>query len=397
MINTQAFKTKTILQPRNNPKTDNYWGVAIDIGYSSVKLFSPNVIASFPSYAKQVEFGKADNPIGGLEKTSIAYRDENGNEYFVGASAQSLIKTGDSDSSTAMLYVRNRCNSPEFKAITRVGLALGMMKNQYGSPADKILHVQTGLPPEYLKDEVDVEDLKSCISGHHEFSIKLGLNNWMKFSFDVAWENIGVMPQPMGTLVSISTDDNGGKLPEAKKYFSSNVLIIDPGFGTLDTFEIKNHYVDTSKTWNNLGMLRVMQEMSKMIKDEYGQIIPVPAMQKVLGDGYFKSKMDKATRSQKNIPAADILDKANRMICEEALTALNGFYNYMQDEDYLVITGGTGAAWEQMIRKYYEKAETLKIIPGVFSDNVPIIFSNVRGYYMTQLNALKKLSVARTV
>lgn len=393
MIHTQEFKTKTILQPRQNPSTSKYWGVSMDIGYSSVKIFSPNMIASFPSYAKKVAYGTADHPIGGLEKTCIAYRDENNNEYFIGAIAQDSVQAGDSDNSTASLHVRQRYLTPEFMALTRVGLALGMMKNQYGDPAGKILHVQTGLPPEYMAGP-DTEMLKSVFEGKHNFSIKLGGNNWIDFTFEISAENIAVMPQPMGTLVSIATDRNGGQLPEARKYFSSNLIIVDPGFGTLDTFDIKNHYLSSNKTWDNLGMHRVMEETCKLIARDYKTSISVPAMQKYLGEGTFSTNYDMDTKKvnplkRTKIPFADILEMANKIVCEEALTTIDSFYNYLQNEDYLVITGGTGAAWFDIIKNHYSEIEALKVIDGAANDTIPAIFSNVRGYYMTQLNTLK--------
>ena len=390
MSYSQEFKTKTILQPRQNPSTKDFWGIALDVGYSAVKIFSPNVIGCFPSYAKKVEYGYADHPIGGLEKTFIAYRDEEGNEYSVGANAQDKIRVSDADSSTANLYVKDRFYSPEFRVISRVGLALGMMRNQYNDPSGKILHVQTGLPPEYMSMYTD--DITAAFVGRHHFQIKLGLSGWVPFEFEILPENFAIKPQPMGTLISIATDKNGGALPEAKRYFSSNLLIVDPGFGTLDTFDIKSHFVDTAKTWDNLGMMRVLQETQKYIKEDKGINIPVPAMQKILGDGYFKDKIDKQTMKQGTVDITDYLKKANKAICMEAINTINGYYNYLQDEDFLVITGGTGAAWINIIREFYKEMSTLKIIDGSANDTVPAIFSNVRGYYMQQLNVLKKRS-----
>lgn len=399
MIHTQEFKTKTILQPRQNPSTSKYWGISIDVGYSSVKIFSPNMIASFPSYAKKVAYGTADRPIGGLEKNCIAYRDNKGNEYFVGAIAQDSSQAGDSDNSTAALYVRQRYLTPEFMALGRVGLALGMMKNQYGDPAGKVLHIQTGLPPEYMgrgnNESADEAMIKSAFNGKHEFSIKLGTNSWINFVFEIAEENFAIMPQPMGTLVSIATDRNGGPIPEAKSYFSSNLIIVDPGFGTLDTFVIKNHYLSSNKTWDNLGMKKVMEETCKIISDKYKTNIPVPAMQKYLGEGTFSTNYDINTQKinplkRTKVPFAEILEQANKTVCEEALTTIDSFYNYLQNEDYLVITGGTGAAWFDIIKKHYADIEGLKVINGAVNDTIPAIFSNVRGYYMTQLDTLKK-------
>ena len=385
---SQEFKTKTILQPRNNPSTEKYWGVAIDVGYSAVKVFSPNIIASFPSYAQKVEYGYADRSFGNLEKTFIAYRDENKNEYYVGAHAQNDVKVTDSNNSTAALYVRDRWSSPETKVITRVGLALGMMKNQFNDPSGKILHVQTGLPAEYMS--MDMDDIKSVFIGHHEFMIKLGSNNWMPFSFDVLPENFAIMPQPMGTLVSVATDKNGGSLPEASKYFSSNLLIMDPGFGTLDTFNISNHFISTPpKTWDNLGMLRVLQETQKLIKADKDVTIPIPAMQKILGNGYFMTKLNKQTMKRDQVDITPYLSEANKNVCKEAIDTINGCYNFLQDMSYLVITGGTGAAWLGYIQNFYKEMDSLKVIDGAANDTIPAIFSNVRGYYMQQLNNLK--------
>ena len=45
-MNSKDFKTKTFIQPRLNPTVPGKWPIALDIGYSSVKMFSPNMVAS---------------------------------------------------------------------------------------------------------------------------------------------------------------------------------------------------------------------------------------------------------------------------------------------------------------------------------------------------------------
>ena len=92
--------------------------------------------------------------------------------------------------------------------------------------------------------------------------------------------------------------------------------------------------------------------MQNLIRQEYHQNIPVPAMQKILGDGYFKTKIDKRTMQQKLVDITDFLTKANNIVCAEAIETINGYYNYLQDVDYLVVTGGTGAAWFDMIKDF---------------------------------------------
>ena len=54
-MDTSKFKTKTEFIERKNPSVSNVWEIALDIGYSAVKLFGPNIVARFPSYAKRVE------------------------------------------------------------------------------------------------------------------------------------------------------------------------------------------------------------------------------------------------------------------------------------------------------------------------------------------------------
>lgn len=386
-INTQNFKTQTIFQPRQSPSVPGFWGIAIDVGYSGVKSFSPNMIASFPSYARKIT--KEQQPkFGKAERTNILYMNEDGELWVVGSSAQEFITVDDADSSTSGLYIRDRFASPMFKVIARVGLALGMTKNQYGDPSDKTLHVQTGLPPAYMK--TNSEDLIDALSGHHEFRIKLGEDPWQTFSFDLPETNISIMPQPMGTLISIATDRNGGQLTQAKQYFTSNLLIFDPGFGTLDTFDIKNRYLNSHKTYDDLGMRRVLQETCDTISERYRNEIPVPAMQECLGRGTFKYTNKKEKKSS-FVEFGDILEECNKKVCLEALQAVDEVYNGLFNHDYLVITGGTGAAWSNYIREYYSGLETLTIISGDVNDSILPIFSNVRGYYMNELNTLKRV------
>ena len=387
MINTSNYKTKTISLERKNVMVENSWGIALDIGYSAVKGISPNAVYSFPSYAKKI----ANDSIafGTPAPTDIQYRDlVTGEVWAVGAFAQDMIQTDDSNDSIAGLYGRNRYFSPMFKVIARVGLARGMMRNDYGDPTGKNLVLQTGLPPAYLKS--DSELIKEALSGEHQFEIKVGTQAWKQFNFTLPEENIRVMAQPMGTLLSIATDNQGRLVPDAKKYFASGMLIFDPGFGTLDVFNIRNRLIESYETFDNLGMKRVLQETADGIFDKYKVEITIPAMQKFLQDGNVTT-FNRKERKTKREPFGDILEAASKKVCLEALEQVSTIYNDLIDHQYLVITGGTGAAWKDTIHEYFGGMETLEIIEGNQNDNLPYIFSNVRGYYMYQYSKLKKL------
>lgn len=388
MINTAEFKTKTIFEERPNGSVPGMWGIALDIGYSSVKGFSPTQSYTFPFYARKISENML--ALGRPNEYEMLYKDNvTGELWRVGSSAIDIITSDESKDSVTSLYGRNRYFSPMFIVIARTGLGIGMMENRFGSPNGKNLVVQTGLPPAYLKNDTPL--IKEALSGEHDFSIKIGERPWQNFQFSLPEDNIYVMPQPMGTLLSIATNKEGYQIKEANDYFNSNILIFDPGFGTLDVFNIKNRLIDSYETFDDLGMKRVLQETSDEIFKKYNVEISVPAMQKNLGQGTITITNRKERRTFE-VPFGDILEEASKKVCLEALGKIENIYNNLFDHQYLVITGGAGAAWENIIKEQYQNMETLKIISGNQNDTLPCIFSNTRGYYMYLLGKLKKMA-----
>ena len=386
MFSTANFKTKTIFTKRKNEDVDGIWAIALDIGYSAVKGFSNNSVFCFPSYARKItsQILSFDN----TQSNDIQYRDDETNEIWaVGSSAQDMIVSGEARDSIMELYGRNRYFSEIFKVITRVGMGIGMLNDEYGYSSRKKIMLQTGLPPAYLRSDTAL--LKDALSGLHKFSIKFGNQEWVSFNFVLPMENIFVMPQPMGTLLSVSTDNKGKQIQDAVKYFKSSVLIFDPGFGTLDVFNMRNSLIESTETFDNLGMKRVLEETINLILAKYQQEISIPEMQKYLLTGQIKCH-NRKNRSTSMVSFADLLSDANKKTCYEALSKIDNIYNGLYDHDYLIITGGTGAAWNEIIRDYYKDMKTLKIVSGNQNDNLPYIFSNVRGYYLYLVNKLKK-------
>ncbi len=383
-FSTKKFKTRTYAIPRDNGSLSGVWEVALDIGYSAVKGFSPNMVYSFPSYARR---STDSDYLGSLSEAFILYKDnETGEMWTVGEIAQSQISMLDTNDTEETLYGRSRYGNPMFKVLARVGIGLGMRTNKHGSPQGKRLALQTGLPPKYLKS--DTPFLKNALAGHHNFSLKVGNADWVDFEFDLQDDAIYVMPQPLGTLISISVTSTGRSVPDANKYLNSKVIVFDPGFGTLDIFPIENHATGASQTFNDLGMRRVLSETAKLIEDEFGMEVPVPAMQESLGSGTMVVG-DRIKRISKQIEIAPYLQKANEKVCNEALDRLEALFDLLSTK-YLVIAGGTGAAWDDIIRERYSGYSGLCIISSTQNDELPAIFSNVRGYYFYRYNKLKK-------
>lgn len=379
-MNTKRFRTRTELLERGQKKAPGVWEIALDIGYSGVKGMSPNKIYCFPSYAKRIDesFTFANK----APRESILYKNLQTNEmWIIGEVAQNMIATGDTSDSEASLYGRERYYQPMFKAYAEAGLGVGLLSNAYGTYNGEKIVLQTGLPERYMSDSKDLID---ALSGTHEFAIKIGEGDWQQFSFELS--DIYVMSQPKGTLFSVCIDKEGQFIKDAPLYLRSSVLVGDGGFGTMDLFSIIAGVVGNGETFTDLGMKRVLQELSKIISAEYKVDIPVPAMQKYLETGKVKY-LNKKTLEAKEYPIDILLAKASNQVCDEAITRIINTVNII-DYDFFIVTGGTCAAWMHYIEEKFKNFKTLKIIKGNQNDELPFIYSNVRGYYYYRYNKL---------
>lgn len=384
-MNTYEYRTKTFFKNVDNRKSNNVWIVGLDVGYSGVKTFSGNSISCFPSYAVE-SASSVQIDIAGQNNNTILYRGEDGVLWDAGADAQNAISPSDTSAGSMAIFGRSRYYSPMFKVLMRIGIAAGLRTNQFGSPNGLPLFVQTGLPPKYILS--DTEDLFDVMKGTHTFSVKFGGNGWEDFSFTLTKDNIGIMDQPEGTLFSISTDHNMSLIDDAKNYFSKRLLIIDPGFGTLDTFPMVNRKVarEDCQTFADLGMKKVMKDTADEIFKKYGFEVSVPAIQRYLESGEI---LKRSGRVYTKVPFGDILEEHSRDICNKAIEQIMDIYKPPVNFDYMVITGGTGAAWNNFIREneIFKQSNTVKLISGNQGDpSLPYIVSNVRGYYIYVLS-----------
>lgn len=374
-INTKDFRVKTDFIPRANGHTRMAWEVGIDIGYSSVKVFAPNKNVQFPSFAEI----DSTEEIGDLRPEHIKYKNlVTGEQWIVGASAQNSIHQSSTSYSDDSLYQRERYDTPMFAVLIDVALGLAMIENEFGKPGELPVHIQTGLPSNYLK--LDKEPLKQAFVGQHKFSIRVGSGPTHTFDIDIPNTNVDVMEQPMGTLMSISIDSNHKFIPQAKQYLNSSMLIIDGGHGTWDTFEIANNRVVNKKTFDEFSMRRVLEKTIEAIAEEYNTVISPVAIQRCLETGTFTQKDGRF--SSKSVDFTAILEEQNNIMFEEMINRLATTHDF-SEYDYIVITGGTGFAWSKHIKEKLSGIEGLKFIDGNQNDStLAFDFANARGYYM---------------
>jgi plasmid segregation protein ParM len=203
------------------------------------------------------------------------------------------------------------------------------------------------------------------------------------------------MYQPMGTFWSVCYGSDGNLVPGAASLLKSNLMVLDGGFGTLDRFMIKAKQLSGASTDDTLGMKRILEETRALVQKETGASVSLPAMQECLRKGKVQV-IDRATLSVRSVPVESYLARANEMVCAEAFESVK---DHVFDIRYLIMTGGTGAAWMDYFRERLKGVTTLEILPGnrpygIAEAGLPAVYANARGYYMYRYNALKRAGKA---
>lgn len=350
---------------------ESFTPCGIDVGYSAIKVRSPFNTSIIPSLVQRVV---VDSPLF-VDDMDIRYRNENGEIWYVGSLAKKSLRHNVSVKNSIMLG-RQRIQSEEFLVQIRVGIFFAMLKNLTDNAyfmESKPLKIQSGLPPEFMKQ--DSAELKNRFIGEHNFFIKIGKRNWQKVSVIIKPNDVFVCKQPFGTLMSCIMNDKGEVVNE--KLLTQNLLVVDPGFHSVDTFHcLQGATEGESLTWENYGMQEVFQRTcNSILKGTKNQAdINVYMLEKSLKDGFVyygpkKQKYDFTNDFYQNL----------RNVCRSFLNELDTTYNNMMDVDVIIVTGGTGAAWEKYIREHYSQMGGLQVV--LANKDNDIVLANVEGYY----------------
>ena len=378
------YATRTECIPRENLSVPGLWPVGIDYGFSGIKGFAPNKTFCFPNCAVRLD---DDSPILDTADTDVVIRDATGT-WVVGERAHEIISPTNAMNYESEMYERNRYFSPFFGALMKAGLGIAVSSNRFGRYSGEPIVIQTGLPPKYKQQ--DTELIRDALSGEYDFDMRIGRNQFRHYHFVVSPENVFVMDQPMGSLISAITDNSGNQDPADCRVLKSNPLVFDPGFKTLDIYDISAGMFKDSNTFDTLGMHEVFRRTAEDLRAKYGANVPISGMQTAVRKGYVKS-FDRRTLSSRKVGFEDVLEENSKAVCLEAIQKLLSIYDYLQNHDYLIITGGTGNAWRPFIEDYFRNMESLSILSANRKDeSLSNTYSNVRGYYFFLVRMLAK-------
>lgn len=399
-METLDFRTKTEFKSVKHASCRTYWPVAIDIGYSAVKTYSPNTCSCFPSYAKKL--GLRETIVGSPVKDEIWYIDNTTNEVWrVGESAMRSVSANDTNETDEKLFSRHRYLSEMFCIIARTGIGFGMMNTGAGAyNAGLAPYVQTGLPPAYLKG-TDRQELTQALTGHHKFTLRFG-DRTQSFDFTLEEKDIGIMAQPEGTLMSISMNDDTRSTKSARNYFSSNVLIADAGFETVDLYELYNRQIRGRATFTSVGMHAILDKTIKKMQEKCGGVqVDQLTIQAALEAGKvsmveWNPSNGRPRRVYHEI--APFLEEAVNEVFDDLCSQIGeNIKDSISEYRYLVLTGGTFAPWEQAMKEYFGAlceigGNGLTILMGNENckDTTDLIYTNVRGYYLYAVSGLRR-------
>lgn len=370
-MDTKKFRTKQEFRKKISPKSKHYI-IGLDAGYSSMKVFYETGYFCFPSFIQQVEEELLTIP----GSDDILYRDtETGELYMIGRTAQEMMSSTDTNTTEGELFSRKRYTQNSFQILCNAAIALATEEKK----DNREIMIQTGLPTAYV--EGDSVALKKALCRNKTFELKVGTGNWKKYTLSLNKELIYVMPQPAGSFYSALIRSNGEYMPDAREFLFSNVLVMDIGFGTFDFYGIKSRTISCRESIDDIGMREVLKRTSAKILEELNEDIRVAALQKNLESGSVVY-VDEEEMQTDEKPLAPYLGKANDEVFQKAMSKAKAVTNAYRDYQKLIIGGGTGEAWFEKIQEYLSKMKSLQVIPSNRNENLPFLYSNVRGYYL---------------
>lgn len=368
-MDTKKFRTRQEKGSLHLPKGKDYI-IAVDMGYSGVKIFREDGYSCFPSYAKKLDKDMLNLP----DSRDIFYRNEETKEvYLLGYNAQDM--TDGTNDTEGELYSRRRYSGERFRILCQAATGLALMDKT----DDRKVSIQTGLPASYMKDD---RDLKKAFSNMPRFSLRIGTDKeWTTFEPQIKEDDIHVMEQPKGALYSTITYNNGTYTKDAMQMLKGSVLVIDAGFLTLDLYGIKDRRIECHESIDDIGMHQVFAKTVEKIEEEFSEEIRVPALQKNLVTGSVTCVNEETMGSEEKDFTA-LLEKANNEVFHDAKEKIRSITKAFRGYQYVIVDGGTGEAWYGKICDWLKGMKTISVLPSNLNDKLPFIYSNARGYYM---------------
>ena len=151
-------------------------------------------------------------------------------------------------------------------------------------------------------------------------------------------------------------------------------------------FSIKSSVNNKQNTYSDTAMKSVFENTIKDINDEKHTNFKIFEFQKYLEEGVIPIFIRGKGNIKPHIEPYDfteLLNKNNKELCEKSINRILYEYDNLIKYNYLIVTGGTGESRFDMIEDALSGLTVTVIKGNENAPDLPFVFSNVRGYYMS--------------
>lgn len=317
--------------------------LGIDIGYSNLKLAygeqgsEPKVLLRPAGAAPADRLGEK---IGGGESDDFLRVLVNGSPFVAGLSPD-----------RAELWSRelheDYPSTDSYRALFHAGLLL--------SELDQIDLVVTGLPVnQYLNPELR-ERLSGQMQGEHQITPRR----------KITISKVKVVPQPVGGFV-----DYVWNLPDAAEIEDSRVLVLDPGFFSVDWVLISNGELRRQSCGTSLEASSViLDEAARLIAEDFGGNVGRERIENTLRNGHAQVRL-----FGEWIDVAPYLKKAADKVGPIVTTRLReSLRKENTSADMVLLVGGGAGFFEAAVKDAFPQLK-------VTTSEAPV-FANARGFW----------------
>ena len=364
--------------------------IAIDPGFDAMKVIANGINFKFPFCAVETDERKMSD-YGG-RNGFILYKDGSGATWRVGQYARTLMyeNKNQQDDPTAKLYTEERFVSPE----AAVGILSAIAKaidltGLYNEQKDLDIRLIVALP--HAVRNKYASTVIGLVSGKQRFYMTFDGEQEKEYQFNIDESHVMTVSQTIAAILGETSDDDG-YINESKYCYLANgpTLVIDGGYYIMGLVPVSRGGSvddDRAESNTNYAMKNVNLGVAKEIANSRPDIKHY-AIEYLLSQGETEVRyMDKNQGKVISIDLSSIRKKETQAVCSRFIRYLNKKYDNLIDFRYILVTGGTGAAFFEQMLDYYkgtglmDDEHMLLTKPMVGGKELPIEFAVVVGAY----------------
>ena len=317
--------------------------LGIDIGYSNLKL----------AYGPQGAEPKVLlRPAGAAPADRLGEKIRgNEEEDFVRVLVNETVFVAGISPDRAELWSRelheNYPSTDSYRALLHAGLLL--------SELEQVDLLVTGLPVnQYLNEELR-NRLVKLMQGEHQVTPRRKINVGQ----------VKVVPQPVGGFV-----DHVWNLPDATEISDSRVLVVDPGFFSVDWVLISNGELRRQSCGTSLEASSViLDEAVRLIADDFGGSVGRERLENAIRNGHAQVRL-----FGERVEVAPYIKKATDKVGPIVATRLReSLRKENAGADKVLLVGGGVGFFEAAVKEAFPQLK-------VSTPDTPV-FANVRGFW----------------